>query len=53
VPASPLRGLQRQDAPVGRVVVDDEQTLVLQLGLGADELAPPARRQLRDRRLDA
>ena len=38
---APLGGLQREDAPVGRVVVDDQDALALQLGLDADEVAAP------------
>ena len=38
---APLAGLQREHAPVGRVVVDDEHALARELGLRADEIARP------------
>ena len=43
---APLRRLQREDAPVGGVVVDDQHALALQRRLRADEVAPRAVRQL-------
>ena len=49
---APLGGLQREHAPVGRVVVDDEHALALQLGLHADEIALAGHRQLGDRHPD-
>ena len=44
---APLGHLQREDAPIGRVVVDDEGALSLQRRLHADEFAPRSRWQAR------
>ena len=45
---APLGGLQREDAAIGGVVVDHQDSLALQLGLDADEFAAPAGRQIGD-----
>ncbi len=45
-------GLQREDAPIGGVVVDDEHALARELRLRADEVARPGGSQCRDRTLD-
>jgi hypothetical protein len=44
--------LQAEHAPVGGIVVDDEHALARELGLHADELALPRRRQVGDGHLD-
>src|SRR6202030_4866233 len=49
----PFGRLEGEHSPVGLVVVDDKHALALQLGLDADKVALPRRRQRGGRRLNA